>query len=440
MAITKYIVIKKNLEAVINYAMNGEKTENGILVSGVNCLPQTAYSQMMLTKKAFHKEDGRLGYHIIQSFNGNEISPEKCNKIGVELAQQLWGDKYQVLVCTHINKKNVHNHIVLNSVSFIDGSKYHNSNVEIALLRETNDDICRKYGLSIIKSSKATTVGDISKSRIANYNRNSGKMELIKADVDEAIKQATKYQDFIAILSFKGYYIKKSNGSISVSTPYYNRNIRLARAFGDDYTFEHIKTRIYQSAIYDRYFKKSGNEKVYKVKIYDGIKINQEKLKTSSFYRLYVHYLYLLGKLPPKIHYEERTKEYYREIDKFHKLTDEMNIICTNHIESKEDIQNLRMKYIEQVTPLKEEREKLRQLFKKATNENDKTILQAKMDTITEDINKINSKIQTCKRIITKAEKGEKETALINNRTLENQQNNVRENAKTKNKNKQINR
>lgn len=440
MAITKYIVIKKNLEAVINYAMNGEKTENGILVSGVNCLPQTAYSQMMFTKKAFHKEDGRLGYHIIQSFNGNEISPEKCNKIGVELAQQLWGDKYQVLVCTHINKKNVHNHIVLNSVSFIDGSKYHNSNVEIALLRETNDDICRKYGLSIIKSSKATTVGDISKSRIANYNRNSGKMELIKADVDEAIKQATKYQDFIAILSFKGYYIKKSNGSISVSTPYYNRNIRLARAFGDDYTFEHIKTRIYQSAIYDRYFKKSGNEKVYKVKIYDGIKINQEKLKTSSFYRLYVHYLYLLGKLPPKIHYEERTKEYYKEIDKFHKLTDEMNIICTNHIESKEDIQNLRMKYIEQVTPLKEEREKLRQLFKKATNENDKTILQAKMDTITEDINKINSKIQTCKRIITKAEKGEKETALINNRTLENQQNNVRENAKTKNKNKQINR
>lgn len=440
MAITKYIVIKKNLEAVINYAMNGEKTENGILVSGVNCLPQTAYSQMMLTKKAFHKEDGRLGYHIIQSFNGNEISPEKCNKIGVELEQQLWGDKYQVLVCTHINKKNVHNHIVLNSVSFIDGSKYHNSNVEIALLRETNDDICRKYGLSIIKSSKATTVGDISKSRIANYNRNSGKMELIKADVDEAIKQATKYQDFIAILSFKGYYIKKSNGSISVSTPYYNRNIRLARAFGDDYTFEHIKTRIYQSAIYDRYFKKSGNEKVYKVKIYDGIKINQEKLKTSSFYRLYVHYLYLLGKLPPKIHYEERTKEYYKEIDKFHKLTDEMNIICTNHIESKEDIQNLRMKYIEQVTPLKEEREKLRQLFKKATNENDKTILQAKMDTITEDINKINSKIQTCKRIITKAEKGEKETALINNRTLENQQNNVRENAKTKNKNKQINR
>lgn len=436
MAITKYKVIKKNLDAVINYAMNGEKTENGILVSAINCLPQTAYSQMMLTKKAFHKEDGRLGYHIIQSFNGNEISPDKCNKIGIELAKQLWGDKYQVIVCTHTNKKNVHNHIVLNSVSFIDGSKYHNSNVEIALLRQTNDDICRKHGLSIIKSTKATTVSDISKSRIANYNLNSGKMELIKADIDEAIKEATKYQEFVDILAFKGYYIKKSSYYISVSTPYYNRNIRLARAFGENYTFENIKTRIYQPTLYDRYLKRTNNEKVYKVRIYDGVKIDQEKLKTSSFYRLYVHYLYLLGKLPPKIHYEERTKQYYQEIDKFNKLTDEMNLICTYNLNSKEDTQNLRIKYIEEVTSLKAEREKLRQLYKKATNEIDKSIIYAEINIITEDINKINSKIQTCNRIITKTEKGEKETVLIKNRVLENQQNNEQENSLNKNKDK----
>ena len=436
MAITKYKVIKKNLDAVINYAMNGEKTENGILVSAINCLPQTAYSQMMLTKKAFHKEDGRLGYHIIQSFNGNEITPDKCNKIGMELAHQLWGDKYQVIVCTHTNKKNIHNHIVLNSVSFIDGSKYHNSNVEIALLRQTNDDICRKHGLSIIKTTRANTVSDISNSRIANYNRNSGKMELIKNDIDEAIKEATKYQEFVDILAFKGYYIKKSSYYLSVSTPYYNRNIRISRAFGEDYTFDNIKTRIYQPTLYDRYLKRTNNEKVYKVRIYDGIKINQEKLKTSSFYRLYVHYLYLLGKLPPKIHYEERTKQYYQEIDKFNKLADEMNLICTYNLESKEDVQNLRIKYIEKVTPLKEEREKLRQLYKKATNEADKTILQAKIDIITEDINKINNKIQTCKRIISKAEKGEKETVLINNRITENQQSNEQEKSLNKNKDK----
>ena len=210
MAITKYKVIQKNLEAVINYAKNGDKTEKGILVSGINCLPDTAYFQMMLTKKNFHKEDGRLGYHIIQSFNGKEVSPEKCNSIGVELAQSLFGDKYQVLVCTHIDKENVHNHIVLNSVSFIDGSKYHNSNAELAFMRETNDDLCRKYGLCVIESKKANRETDIARSRINNYNRNSGKMELIKNDIDKAIENARKYQDFVDILAYKGYYIKKS--------------------------------------------------------------------------------------------------------------------------------------------------------------------------------------------------------------------------------------
>ena len=113
-----------------------------------------------------------------------------------------------------------------------------------------------------------------------------------------------------------------------------------------------------------------------------------------------------------------------------------MNLICTYNITSKDDAQNLRMKYIEEVTPLKSEREKLRQLYKKTINEIDKTIIQAKIDIITEDINKINNKIQTCKRIITKAEKGEKESVLINTRILENQLNNEQENSINKNKDK----
>ena len=439
MSITKYIVINKNLDAVINYAINGEKTENGILVSTINCLPETAYSQMMLTKKAFHKEDGRLGYHIIQSFEGKEISPEKCNQIGKELAEELWGDKYQIIICTHINKENVHNHIVFNSVSFVDGIKYHNSNVEIALMKETNDDICRKYGLSIVKSTKATQVSNISKSRIANYNRNSGKMELIKADIDEAINEATKYQEFVDILNYKGYYIKKTGNCISISSPYYNRNIRLARAFGEDYTFDNIKTRIYNSELYE-YKNANKQEKVYKVRIYDGIKIDQEKLKTSSFYRLYVHYLYLLGKLPPKINYEERTKEYYQEIDKFNKLADEMSLICTYNLNSKEDTQNLRIKYIEEVAPLKAEREKIRYIYKKTTNEADRSFLEYKLNNLTKDIDKINSKIQTCKRIIATTEKGKKEAVLIKNRVAENQLNNELEDSKNKDKDIKRNR
>ncbi len=221
------------------------------------------------------------GYHFIQSFNGKEVSSEGCNDIGIELAQNLWGDKYQVLVCTHVDKDNVHNHIILNSVSFVDGSKYHNSKVELALLRQTNDDLCSKYGLYIIESDKSEKENNIADSRIQNYNRNSGKMELIKQDIDEAIKKSTKYQEFVDELAYKGYYLKKSNNLLSISTPYFNRNIRLARAFGEYYTFENIKDRIY----YINY--KPKENKIYKIKIYEGVKINQFLLEHSSFYRIY---------------------------------------------------------------------------------------------------------------------------------------------------------
>lgn len=428
MAITKYTVIQKNLEAVINYAKNGEKTEHGILVSGVNCIPDIAYSQMMLTKKNFHKEGGRLGYHFIQSFNGKEVSAEECNDIGVELAESLWGDKYQILVCTHVDKGNVHNHIILNSVSFVDGSKYHNSKVELALVRQTNDDLCRKYGLSVIETEKAEKESDIASSRIQNYNRNSGKMELIKQDIDEAIEKSRKYQDFVDELAYKGYYIKKSSNSLSISTPYFNRNIRLARAFGEDYTFENIKDRIYY-----RNFQTKEN-KVYKVKIYEGVKIDKDLLKISSFYRLYVHYLYVFGKLPPKIHYEERTAEYYKEIDKYVKIIDEFSMINIHDIKNLEDVQNLKTKYLEEISPLKAKKEEYMKLYNHIRNDADKMILKAKISHLNEDIERINKKLQTCRRIISKAEKGAKEEKLIQKRIEENIEKAEKDIAKKKDK------
>lgn len=426
MAIIKYKVIQKNLEAVINYAKNGDKTEKGILVCGINCLPDTAYFQMMLTKKTFHKEDGRLGYHIIQSFNGKEVSPEKCNSIGVEFAQSLFGDKYQVLVCTHIDKENVHNHIVLNSVSFVDGLKYHNSNVELAFLRETSDDLCRKYGLYVIESEKADKENAIARNRTNNYNRNSGKMELIKNDIDEAIKNAKKYQDFIDNLAYKGYYVKKSNNVISVSTPYFNRNIRLSRAFGEDYTFENIKNRIY----YRNY--QTNENKVYKVKIYEGVKIDKNLLKISSFYRLYVHYLYVLGKLPPKIQYEEQTAEYYKEIDKYVKIMDEFSMINIHDIKTLEDVRNLKTEYFEEISPLKAQKEEYMKLYNQTQNNADKTILKARINHLNEDIERINKKLQTCRRIISKIERGEKEEKLIQKRTEANSEKAKKEDTKKK--------
>lgn len=138
----------------------------------------------------------------------------------------------------------------------------------------------------------------------------------------------------------------------------------------------------------------------------------------------------MLGKLPPKIHYEERTKEYYQEIDKFNKLCDELNMIGSYDLKSIEDTQNLRTKLLEKVAPLKAERESLRAMYNKTNNQADKCILQAKINILTEDINKLNSKIQTCKRIIDKSEKGEKEEQLIQKRLEDNKIKNDKENIK----------
>ena len=204
MAVTQLYNRTTNLNGLIEYVMNGDKTDEMKYVSGVNCLPETAYTQMMLTKKNFHKEGGRLGYHIIQSFQEDEVTPEECNQLGLKLAEELWGDKYQVLVCTHINKANVHNHIILNSVSFIDGRKYHNSNLEISLLRDINDCICSENDLSIVETSKADKEGDISLSRIDNYTRSSGKMKIIKDDLDEAIEKSLDFDELKANLAKKG--------------------------------------------------------------------------------------------------------------------------------------------------------------------------------------------------------------------------------------------
>ena len=322
----------------------------------------------------------------------------------------------------------MHNHIILNSVSFIDGSKYHNSNVEISLLKETNDDICRKYGLSVIETKRALKEKEIAQSRIANYNRNSGKMNLIKNDINEAIKNSNKYQEFVNVLLQKGYYIKKSNNTLSISTPYFNRNIRLARAFGEDYTFDNIKNRIY----YKNYENETDNNKIYKFKIYDGVKINSELLKTSSFYRLYVHYLYVLGELPPKIHYEEKTAEYYKEINKFHKLVDELDIINNNNLNTIEDVQNLKTSYLDYMKDLKVEKEKHMKLYNQINNEKDKIILKSKLDKLTEKINVLNSKIQTCRRIIKKFEKGEKEDLIIQERIQDNKERRKKETDKNK--------
>lgn len=125
----------QGLADVIEYAVQQQKTGKAVesegetvmrqFVSGVNCSPSTARDEMIAVKKRFGKEDGTVAYHGYQSFAPGEATPELAHEIGLALAKKLWGEKYQVLVATHLDRENhLHNHFVVNTVSFVDGIKY----------------------------------------------------------------------------------------------------------------------------------------------------------------------------------------------------------------------------------------------------------------------------------------------------------------------------
>ena len=398
MAVMKIKTIKSNLQAVISYGKNGDKTDNGVLVSSVNCSVPTCYEEMALTKKFFHKEDKTLGYHIIQSFKGNEVSPKTANQIGKELAEELWGDKYQVVIYTHINKENVHNHLILNSVSFIDGKKYHNSNSEIAFMKEASDNLCIKYRLSLVNTPRAEKEKSFRQNHINYFNRIDEKMQKIITDIDEAIKSARRYSDFKLTLKAKGYENIKDTGKyLSLKTPYYSRNVRIDRVFGERYSVQGIKERIYYKEK-EKIPVANLNKKYYR-KVYTGVKINRFLLNTCSFYRLYVHYLYFFGKLPAKNQYKELTPEYYKQKRKNNMIFEEINFLARNSFKSVKEVVNYMDNLEKQLPELKRKRETLWRKHKTA-NENDKETILDEINALTDKIDTIQTQKRVCNRII----------------------------------------
>ena len=122
-------------------------------MTAINCLKEIALQQMILTKKRYGKNDQYIAWHGYQSFSVDEIEPELAHEIGVKLAREMWGDRFQILVTTHLDKDHIHNHFCFNSVSFRDGKKYNYSKSEIQRLRDCSDRLCREYGLSVIENA-----------------------------------------------------------------------------------------------------------------------------------------------------------------------------------------------------------------------------------------------------------------------------------------------
>ncbi|NLT10364.1 MAG: relaxase/mobilization nuclease domain-containing protein [Ruminococcus sp.] len=233
------------MKNVLAYVSRKEKTvsEDKRFVTGVNCSPETALDEMTATKNLYHKNDGRLYYHLVQSFpSGYEIEPELAHKIAVELVEKAF-NKYEVVVATHIDREHIHSHLVLNSVSFEDGNKYHSNKESVEQLMKLSDEICRRYGVHVLDAPKKKMNKDfLSDNEYRSAKRGeSFKWELMNV-INQVMKQAKSKKQFCYLMKQQGYDVRwDDNRKYITYTCPNGRRCRDNKLHGDKYRKENME-------------------------------------------------------------------------------------------------------------------------------------------------------------------------------------------------------
>ena len=335
----------QELSDVIRYAVNSRKTQKADnedcavvhrFVSGINCSPSTARDEMLAVKKRFGKENGTVAYHGYQSFAPGEATPEMAHEIGMKLAARLWGDRYQVIVATHLDKENhLHNHFVLNTVSFVDGIKYHRTKKDYHDMQTVSDELCREYRLSVIENPQYGKAKQYGEWRAEQEQRPTWR-GLIRADIDEAIRQSMTERQFFDNLRKKGYEVKIGK-DISVRPPGKERFVRLMRNFGEDYSLDNIRRRILSQS---RPVRKKPEQKpeILRVRLVGSLKTAR---KLTGFRALYVHYCYLLGIFPKNRPQQSRKRLHFllgEDLLKLDAITAETRLLIGHRIDTAEQL------------------------------------------------------------------------------------------------------
>lgn len=208
--------------AVMRYVKQEQKTrwEDQQLVSGYNCRPESVYDDFLRTKLLYHKEDGRMFYHMVQSFPAGEaVDPPAAHAAALKLAEYFQGR--EVLVCTHTDRAHIHSHFIINSVSLDDGRKLHISEPELAELRVRNDTICQEFGLPVFQPKEKKKVASLSN---AEYHiaakGESWKFRLMNL-IDECMRYARDRNEFILLMQSEGYSVRwqEARKNITYATP-----------------------------------------------------------------------------------------------------------------------------------------------------------------------------------------------------------------------------
>jgi len=416
MATTGIWKVTKRLDHVLDYIMDIDKTniniesdiykelhnfkdnnnfdlnnEEECYVSTLNCSSHRSCKDMIQTKKIFEKEDGILAFHAFQSFKPNEVTPDKAHLIGLKLAEEMWGDRFEVVVSTHITSKCIHNHFVINSVSFTDGKKYSDNRQSYAKLRNISDSLCEEYGLSVLKEKKCKS-GINYDNYYKGYVAKSNYHTLARQDLDRAIAMAYSYKDFENLMKKMGYDIINRYGKLSIRREPYKKNIRIERSFGSDYSIAEIENRIENTIATRVPFIEAYIPDYKKNRIYEKSK----KQKSKGLYGLYKYYCYILKVYPRHYPRKVLSPELRVEIQKMDEISKQTELLIKHKIKTYDELLFYKDNLVADIEKLVARRNYLWNKVRATNEEKDKRVIRSEISNITNEIEEKKKGVILC--------------------------------------------
>ena len=394
--------LDNDLAKALKYVVNEDKTDKQLFVSGINCPTSRAYEQMMATKRRYGKTGGNVAYHGYQSFKSGEVTPEEAHKIGMETARRMWGKDYEIVVTTHLNTDNLHNHIVINSVSFRTGLKFENHISDHRRLREISDETCKEYGKSVIENARFYNT-DKNAYWIHRQDKKTHR-DILREEVDDAIKEAANLIEFERIMRLKGYTFNRAIGSKhpSVIAKGWKRPVRID-SLGEYYSTDKIIERI----------SRNGNRLPFHG-VSDGVRRTKQKYQHTPLqeidYQLnrvkYMDTLEALFYLVMEVLKPTNSPPHYRtplspalrqEILKFEQYKKQFKLLHDENITTVPELEAFIGTLSLQISELEIERSKTDNKRRRATTDEDKEMYKAQIRNISSKIKPIRDKRRIAK-------------------------------------------
>ena len=345
MAITKILNIKESkgrnpashLENALNYIQNPDKTEECVLVGSINCLPDTAFEQMVETKNIFHKTGNRQGYHVIISFSPEEkVSAEQAMYVLEHFAKDVLGDDYEAVYAVHTDREHMHGHLIWNSVSMTIGKKYNSpkGNWRNHLQPITNK-YCDELGLSIMPAEYSRNPKNISRDK---WEKEMSMKEIILRDAKMCAYAAGNVEHFKYLMKRLGYVFKK-DAWMEVQAPgfrYYHSLAKMDEMFAEDRLRHHVD----MPWMAKPYFYSSDIRGLHRAKL-------------SPYQKRFYAKLYRLRIVEQK-RFVVGGAKYTEELKRFHQLQDEYLLLVNNDIKDIVELVNFRNKQEEKIQQIED--------------------------------------------------------------------------------------